>query len=113
MRARVFVHNLVEGLPNEANQALTNLIDANPGLTIGTLSIDGLKVLLRNVGRAEIDELFAASEFHSFTAVNPSDLHTLLKGIAAADPPSPEQDIKIVPAEKIDYNRLGKYAPRH
>jgi hypothetical protein len=108
----VFVHNLVGGLPNEANLAIIELQAKNPDVSIRTMSQDAFEDLLFKLGDESLQDLFGPTAARSFGGIDPSDIQRLLNRLVSeAETPVPTA-IKPVPLQKIDYNRLTEMSAR-
>lgn len=109
MKEWYFVHNLMNGLPAEAVQAIKALQVANPELKIGVIGPEGLEKRVFQMQEADLISLFGpvGTAEHSRNMrldVVAGIIDSILKGFK--DDVLPAASPKPVPVDKIEFNKI-------
>lgn len=106
------VHNLVDGLPNEAVSKLDEIKKANPGITCGFVGLEGIERRISQLDSGTVAELLGPHATNKDAQeMQPAALQALIKGIVsgvAIGAPGSET-ITPVPSDKLDANDLPNH----
>jgi hypothetical protein len=106
------VHNLVDGLPIEAVEALDALSKSEPTRKFGFVSLEGFQERVFSLDHGKIEQLLGVvATSQDAQNLQISELRDLIAGVAAAGD-EVEFDvttIRPVPREKLDFNKLPSH----
>lgn len=109
MKEWYFVHNLMDGLPAKAVQAINALKAANPSLKIGIIGPEGVEKRVLELDQANLISLLGPAGTAEHTRnmrveIVAEIVDTVLKGFADEVPPAASP--KPVPVDKMDFNKI-------
>ncbi len=103
------VHNLVDGLPTDALLKLQEMRKADAARKFGFIGIEGFEQRIFGLAIQRIEALLGmaatAQDAHNFQAAELRDLISAIM-IAADEKPIDVTDIRPVPPDKLDFNKL-------
>jgi len=111
LSAWTFVHNEHRGLPPEILQLLLDLQTADDEVDVGHWGLPELTEKVRTLSLPDLVELFGAvPTARQLRGLRQEDLQAVLPSLLGALTVTEPQDLRPVPPEKLDYNRLSEHS---
>jgi len=107
-----FVHNATEGLPPHIQELILDFEHANEGLTLDPWCLEELRAIFRTLSDDDKASWFGpVPNDTTKLKLGFEDLKVVLEGISGR-PAAPEQEIRDVPAGKVEANALSEAVAR-
>lgn len=107
--AWTFVHNEHRGLPPEILQLLLDLQTADKEVDVGQWGLPELTDRLRKLSLSDLVDLFGAvPTARQLRGLRQEDLQSVMPSLLGALTVTEPQDLRPVPPEKLEYNKLSE-----